>query len=387
MPTPTPASRCASPRFEGAVLIVLDVLDPQAVASSRVVQPRRLRRRGAGQRSRALLGAGVLLAGGALLASPLVDGSAITNGVQSVSLGLGVLVSSSWPWLLALVGVAGLHYVLAALALRAAAGTGWSICLREATKIQLVAAAANRVTPSGLGAATVNARYLSQCGQTPSRSLGSVGAMNVFGALADGGLLLLLLGVGTLLGSHGNAYPGLDGGLRQLVSDPSAVPVPVWVAGGAVLALFAGVAVCSRSRARRAVKRASVAVGQALEQITSMRRRPKDLAVLLLASGGTTLVMGLGLVVSVAAVAGVDAIGDVNAVLVGYLVGAAVGTAIPTPSGIGSTEAALVAVLVTTGLPPGAALSAVLVFRAVTFWAPVPLGLLIAPGLRRRRAL
>ena len=50
-------------------------------------------------------------------------------------------------------------------------------------------------------------------------------------------------------------------------------------------------------------------------------------------------------------------------------------------------EAALVAVLVTTGLPAGAALSAVLLFRAVTFWAPVPVGLLLAPGLRRCRAL
>jgi uncharacterized membrane protein YbhN (UPF0104 family) len=74
-------------------------------------------------------------------------------------------------------------------------------------------------------------------------------------------------------------------------------------------------------------------------------------------------------------------------VLVGYLVGAAVGTAVPMPSGIGSTEAALVTVLMATGLAAAPALSAVLLFRAVTFWAPVPLGLLLAPGLRRRRAL
>jgi uncharacterized membrane protein YbhN (UPF0104 family) len=40
-----------------------------------------------------------------------------------------------------------------------------------------------------------------------------------------------------------------------------------------------------------------------------------------------------------------------------------------------------------TGLAAAPALSAVLLFRAVTFWAPVPLGLLLAPGLRRRRAL
>lgn len=331
-----------------------------------------------------LLGAvAVLLVGALLVASPLVDLSSIADGVHSISLGLQVLVVSSWPWLLLLAGVAVLHYLLAALTLRAAAGTGLDICLREATRVQFVAAAANRITPSGLGAAAVNARYLSQCGQTASRSVGSIGAMNLFGALADGLLLLLLLLVGAVVGGNDS----LGAGPRQLLSDLPAVSVPIVVAGAAVLALALVVAFCCRTRAARAVQGLRVAVGRALEQITSMRRRPKDLAVLLLASGGTTFVMGLGLVVSVAAVAGLDAVGNVNTVLVGYLVGAAVGTAVPMPSGIGSTEAALVAVLVTTGLPAGAALSAVLLFRAVTFWAPVPVGLLMAPGLRRCRAL
>ena len=51
--------------------------------------------------------------------------------------------------------------------------------------------------------------------------------------------------------------------------------------------------------------------------------------------------------------------------------------------GIGSTEAALVAALAAGGVPPGPALQAVLVFRAVTFWAPVPVGLLACRTLRR----
>ena len=53
----------------------------------------------------------------------------------------------------------------------------------------------------------------------------------------------------------------------------------------------------------------------------------------------------------------------------------------------GSGDAALVAMLVATGLTAGPALSAVLLFRAVTFWAPVPVGLLFARGLRHRHAL
>jgi len=89
----------------------------------------------------------------------------------------------------------------------------------------------------------------------------------------------------------------------------------------------------------------------------------------------------------VIAVGGLGSIGDVNAILVGYLVGTAVGVAVPTPSGVGSTEAALVGMLVAAGLAAGPALSAVLLFRAITFWAPVPFGLLMARGLRRRSAL
>ncbi|WP_372509158.1 lysylphosphatidylglycerol synthase domain-containing protein [Actinomadura madurae] len=63
--------------------------------------------------------------------------------------------------------------------------------------------------------------------------------------------------------------------------------------------------------------------------------------------------------------------------------GAAAGSAIPTPGGVGSTEAALVAALAALDIDTGAALHAVLLFRAITFWAPVPLGILACRTLRR----
>ncbi|MGW2308405.1 lysylphosphatidylglycerol synthase domain-containing protein, partial [Actinomadura luteofluorescens] len=59
------------------------------------------------------------------------------------------------------------------------------------------------------------------------------------------------------------------------------------------------------------------------------------------------------------------------------------GSAVPTPGGVGSTEAALVAALAALGVAAGPALHAVLLFRAVTFWAPVPLGILACRTLRR----
>jgi uncharacterized membrane protein YbhN (UPF0104 family) len=57
-----------------------------------------------------------------------------------------------------------------------------------------------------------------------------------------------------------------------------------------------------------------------------------------------------------------------------YLAGATIGSAVPTPGGVGAVEAALVAGLTATGITLTSALTAVLVFRAATFWLPAPLG-------------
>lgn len=60
-----------------------------------------------------------------------------------------------------------------------------------------------------------------------------------------------------------------------------------------------------------------------------------------------------------------------------------IASAAPTPGGIGAVEAALVAALTSTGVEPATALGAVLVFRLVTFWAPVPPSWLALQQLRK----
>lgn len=64
-----------------------------------------------------------------------------------------------------------------------------------------------------------------------------------------------------------------------------------------------------------------------------------------------------------------------------------IASAAPTPGGIGAVEAALVAALTSTGAEPAAALGSVLVFRLVTFWAPVPPSWLALQQLRRAEAV
>ena len=70
-----------------------------------------------------------------------------------------------------------------------------------------------------------------------------------------------------------------------------------------------------------------------------------------------------------------------------YLTGSAVGSVVPTPGGLGAVEAALSAGLTAAGLPGATAVSAVLLFRILTFWLPVPVGWAALSYLQRKDAL
>ena len=62
------------------------------------------------------------------------------------------------------------------------------------------------------------------------------------------------------------------------------------------------------------------------------------------------------------------------AVAVVYFAGAIIGSAVPTPGGLGGIEAALSAGLIAVGTEGSVAVSAVLLFRLVTYWLPIPFG-------------
>jgi uncharacterized protein (TIRG00374 family) len=70
-----------------------------------------------------------------------------------------------------------------------------------------------------------------------------------------------------------------------------------------------------------------------------------------------------------------------------FLVGAAAGSVVPTPGGLGAVEAALSAGLAAAGLPGDTAVSAVLLYRVTTFWLPVIPGWLAFHALQRANAV
>ena len=292
----------------------------------------------------------------------------------------------SWLFIPVVAGLAGLHYLLAGTALRAAAGT--RLGRWETTLVQLAAAAANRVVPAGLGAAAVNVRYLCRRGLTPAPAAGAVGAVGVLGALADGLLLLVVLLIGAWIGFSGGAHElsAVGTGLWRLVDRIGQLPRPAQAGLAlAVVAIVGCFRSLQRARGRSHAAAAAKSIADAARHALALRSRPGDLIVLMASSAGTTLVLGVAFAVCTVGVSG--ATRDAGALVVAYLVGAAAAAALPVPAGLGSTEATLVAALVAAHIRTADAVQAVLIFRLVTFWAPVPLGILAVRTLRKRRAL
>ena len=75
------------------------------------------------------------------------------------------------------------------------------------------------------------------------------------------------------------------------------------------------------------------------------------------------------------------------ALAVVQMVGNTVGMAVPTPGGLGAVEAALTAGLSTIGVATAVAVPAVLLFRLVSFWAPILPGWIFWTQLQRRNIL
>ncbi|WP_157996024.1 lysylphosphatidylglycerol synthase transmembrane domain-containing protein [Thermomonospora amylolytica] len=303
---------------------------------------------------------------GGLLAAG--TGLVLSNGeaAATVSGAAGALADVHWAVVPVLAVLVGVHFWFSAVALGGAAGR--RLPLLHATMAQFTAATANRITGGGVGTVAVNARYLSARGVPASHALTVAGVLQVGGAFADLILFAVMLPVAMTAGD-GLLLAHLAEHLRDMAR-------PLLIVA-AVAAIPAGAAVWLL----REKLSGPVTAGARL------LRRPRDLAVMLAASAATTLVMGVAFALSMLAVPGAVSWDQFGTLIVVYMIGAAAGGVVPGPGGLGSTEAALVALLAATGVETAGALSGVLVFRAVTHWAPVPIGLLAVATVGNRRRI
>jgi uncharacterized membrane protein YbhN (UPF0104 family) len=294
------------------------------------------------------------------------SGLLLTSGeaAATVSGAVRALAGVHWALVPALAGLMVAHFWFSAVALRGAAGR--RLPLLHATMAQFTAATANRVTGGGLGTVAVNARYLSSRGTPATQAAAVAGVLQIGGAVADLILFAAIIpvamatGGGVLLSQLGTYFSGLAG------------PLTIVAAAAAVAAVVATWLLRDRLRGPIAA-------------CAQIMRRPGDLLVMMAASAATTLVMGIAFALSMLAIPAAASPGQTATLIAIYMIGAAAGGVVPGPGGLGSTEAALVALLSITGIQTTSALSGVLIFRAITHWAPVPIGLLCAGSLHNAK--
>jgi uncharacterized membrane protein YbhN (UPF0104 family) len=261
-----------------------------------------------------------------------------------------------------------------------ASDPGGRLGVWEVTTAQFAGAAANRLAPAGLGTAAVTCRYLTRRGVPACAATTTVAVVGLVRALTKLALVALAI---SLWNGFGQALrPAADMG--RAASRHSAVVVPVAIGVAAVVTVIVAVALCWR-RGRMCVRigTALVGVGRSLRHLV---RRPGCLLALFAAATAADLALALAFAMSVMAVPGVPT-GSVFSLIALYLLGATAGAAVPMPAGVGSTEAALIAALATVHIPAAQAATGVFLFRIMTFWAPVPAGILSTRWLRRRGGL
>ncbi|WP_017537517.1 lysylphosphatidylglycerol synthase transmembrane domain-containing protein [Nocardiopsis halophila] len=205
--------------------------------------------------------------------------------------------------------------------------------------------------PAGLGSMAINTRYVTCQGASAGLAVSAVGLSQAVGLLIHVPLLLV------------SAYLTGTGRFTDFSPSPTLVAVVLVLASG-----VAAVLLVPRLRGLVA-ERVRPYFRGVLPQLLDLLQRPRRLA---MGVGGTLLLTAgfvLSLYFSVLAFGGRA---DLAAVAVVFLAGNAVGSAAPTPGGLGAVEAALLTGLSTVaGLPVAVGLPAVLLFRVLTFWFPV----------------
>jgi glycosyltransferase 2 family protein len=228
---------------------------------------------------------------------------------------------------------------------------------RDAVTGALACAAANVVTPAGIGGSVLAARLHQRTGLTGEEAVAAVGLR----ALASGVAGVL---VGTLTALLVGDHPSLPGS---------------WVALLALVGVAAVAAVLLRCPHRRS--RAELALRRTATAFLAVLRSPVRALVLLLAAAGVTAGQLVVLDGAVDAVGGALSTASLLVALVGS---SAARAAVPSPGGIGPVEAALVAGLTALGLPAGSALVAVGLHRVIALGLPVLAGVLSLAVLKRR---
>jgi glycosyltransferase 2 family protein len=262
-----------------------------------------------------------------------------------------LLRSADWRWGAAALALSAVTYVGAALSLSGFVAERLNFL--RTLLVQLAGSFVTLVTPAAVGGAALNVRYLQRRKIPAPVAVASVGVSQVAAFVLH---ILLLVVFAAIAGTR----------------TKSPIKPPTWayfVLAG--LVVLAGVMLALPPGRRLVRARLSPTFGQVLPRLLEVAQHPRKLA----EGIGGALLLSLAYILCLAAC--VAAFGEsVPFAKIGfvYLTGSAIGSIIPTPGGLGAVEAALTAGLTAAGVPGAVAVSAVLLFRLLTFWLPVPFG-------------
>ncbi|WSQ11688.1 flippase-like domain-containing protein [Streptomyces sp. NBC_01231] len=287
---------------------------------------------------------------------------------QLTHIEFGPLVANAeWGWVAAAVLFSAASYFAAAMALLGFVPE--RVTFLRTVAAQVAGSFVKIVAPAAVGGVALNTRFLQRAGVRPGLAVASVGASQLFGL---GCHILMLLSFGYLTGTE---------------KTPSLSPSRTVIAGLLTVAVLVLVVTSVPFLRKFVATRVRSLFAGVVPRMLDVLQRPQKL---ITGIGGMLLLTACFVMCLDASI---RAFGDqttslsIASVAVVFLAGNALGSAAPTPGGVGAVEATLTVGLIAIGLPKEVAAPAVLLFRLLTLWLPVLPGWLAFNHLTRKGAL
>ncbi|MFC8372267.1 MULTISPECIES: lysylphosphatidylglycerol synthase transmembrane domain-containing protein [unclassified Streptomyces] len=278
-----------------------------------------------------------------------------------------LIENAEWGWVVAAVLFSAASYVAAAMALLGFVPE--RVPFVRTVVAQVAGSFVKIVAPAAVGGVALNTRFLQRAGVRPGLAVASVGASQLFGL---GCHILMLLAFGYLTGTE---------------KTPSLSPSRAVIGGLLTVAVLVLVVTSVPFLRKFVVTRVRSLFAGVVPRMLDVLQRPQKL---ITGIGGMLLLTACFVMCLDASI---RAFGDettsvsIASVAVVFLAGNALGSAAPTPGGVGAVEATLTVGLIAVGLPKEVAAPAVLLFRLLTLWLPVLPGWLAFNHLTRKAAL
>ncbi|RSX53125.1 Lysylphosphatidylglycerol synthase TM region [Bifidobacterium goeldii] len=220
--------------------------------------------------------------------------------------------------------------------------------------------------PAGVGPAVINLQFLRKSGY---RNTSATAIMSAVMAVYYGGTVLMLLLIGLFTGS--DAISGM-------------IPTNTLIVVVGVVLMTLALAMMIPPVRHYAAERLLPLVKAYARQLIDVLTNPKQLTFSVL--GMLLLNAATGLEFWAALLAFGQMTNPLETMFI-FLLANAIGSAVPTPGGLGGVEAALTFSFGAAGVPAGVALSATLLYRALFYWLRIPLGALAMRWLDRRNMI